>query len=432
MALEAPQGSTQDRGHSNLDRVIDEIDGFVVHLSSLRGGQDALLPRGGGGHEDRLKSLRGALEELAVAVAEVLQENEALEAGRETLEAERNSYRDLFQFVADGYLVTDRNGIIEQSNHTMATLLRIDPKYIVGKPLAVFVDKEYLRDFYRFLSGLAQGHFPQFCNLRLRRRGGTTFPAMLTVAEHWPASGPRGLLWLVRDMTEYERHLAQRLIAAQEEERRRIAHELHDEAGQALAVLSLGLGALQRQLTTNSDAMAEIERLQQITNDVALALHDLAVSLRPASIDRLGLPQAVRQLTEMLARNANAEIRLQVVSFDKGRLPPELETTLFRLIQEALSNAVRHAGASEIGVVLQRLGQHVLAIIEDNGQGFDLERVLASGRLGLLGMRERCEMLGGALTIETAPGKGTTVYARIPLYPDETSIDDDSPRLPDS
>jgi signal transduction histidine kinase len=117
------------------------------------------------------------------------------------------------------------------------------------------------------------------------------------------------------------------------------------------------------------------------------------------------------------------EVHFHCSGLDKQRLPPELETTLYRIVQEALTNVLRHAHAERVSVILEHRHDHVLAIVEDNGQGYDVESVMNSAsaepRLGLLGMRERIALVGGTLEIESSPGSGTTIFARIPLPADE-------------
>jgi signal transduction histidine kinase len=144
-------------------------------------------------------------------------------------------------------------------------------------------------------------------------------------------------------------------------------------------------------------------------------LHRLSHNLRPASLDRLGLLPAIRQHIHYFEQETGVKVEFVPVRMDYGRLPPELETTLYRVMQEALTNIARHARASRARVVLKRRADRAMVIVEDNGAGFDLEAAQQSGRLGLLGMRERAELLGGRLTLESAPGRGTKVFAEIPV-----------------
>jgi PAS domain S-box-containing protein len=209
--------------------------------------------------------------------------------------------------------------------------------------------------------------------------------------------------------------LARRLVEVQETERKHIARELHDEAGQALTSLSVSLGLLQRRNDCPAPIREQLESLKQLTDEVMDGLHRLAANLRPATLDRLGLVPALTQhLQALKSQQTGLEVTFITLGLDDTRLAPEAETTLYRVIVESVTNVVRHANARHIGVVLERRGSQAVAIIEDDGTGFNLAEVQAKGRLGVFGMRERAEMLGGSLTIESSPGVGTTIFVEIP------------------
>jgi len=209
------------------------------------------------------------------------------------------------------------------------------------------------------------------------------------------------------------RDTVRRVVAAQEEERRRLALELHDETGQALTSILLGLKAIGGAETKEDAQRAEAD----VRGLVVQALQDvraLAVELRPSALDDFGLGPAVERLAQTFGERSgidtNVETHLAV------RLTPELETTLYRVVQEALSNVVKHAGAERVSIVLAQRGSGVAATIDDDGQGFD-ESLIRPDALGLTGMRERLALVGGTLEIESAPGSGTTVAARVPVSP---------------
>jgi signal transduction histidine kinase len=145
----------------------------------------------------------------------------------------------------------------------------------------------------------------------------------------------------------------------------------------------------------------------------------VARDLRPAALDGVGLLTAVRRYTEDWSQRYRIEVDVHGIGLDSARLPPHLETTLYRVVQEAMTNVLKHAQAGRVGLILERRRAHVLVIVEDDGRGFDADAVLdtpgARRGLGLVGMRERVELAGGTLQIESTPGRGTTVFARIPL-----------------
>ncbi|MFO0847224.1 MAG: PAS domain S-box protein [Gemmataceae bacterium] len=218
---------------------------------------------------------------------------------------------------------------------------------------------------------------------------------------------------LEREMAR-RRELAGRLATAQENERRRVARELHDSVGQLLSGLGLAVQAVSAAgplPPAASDKLTEVRRLADAAGREA---HALAVRLRPTSLDDLGLEAAVGQLVADWAARTQVPADFQAVGFGAGRLPAEVETALYRVVQEALTNVTRHARASAVSVVLSRAGGEVRAAVEDDGIGFDPDAP-GRGRLGLVGMRERMALVGGGLDVESAPGGGTTVIARVPL-----------------
>jgi len=214
------------------------------------------------------------------------------------------------------------------------------------------------------------------------------------------------------------RELLHKAITAQEEERRRIARELHDEASQALAALLVSL-RLMENAPSLEEARAQVARMREVVNQTLDEIRALAWELRPSVLDDLGLVPALTRYIQSCRSRFGMEIDLEVVGLDQVRLPWKVETALYRIAQEALTNAARHAGARHVSVILEKRGNQVLLIVEDDGRGFDLAQVRASsqerGRLGLYGMEERASLVGGRLTIESAPGSGTTVVVEVPL-----------------
>ncbi len=215
--------------------------------------------------------------------------------------------------------------------------------------------------------------------------------------------------------------LNRKLVEVQEDERRSIARELHDEAGQGLASLTIGLALLEREMGDPLRAAERLGSLKEIARDVGDGLHRLALDLRPPSLDRLGLVPALRVYVDSFAGAHGLDVELTTNAMDI-RLPQATETALYRIVQEALTNVSRHAHATHADVILQRRppegdgkgpGQ-VVAIIEDDGSGFDPAHVVDCGRLGLAGMRERAEAVAGRLTVETEPGQGTAIIVEVP------------------
>ncbi|TLN19714.1 PAS domain S-box protein, partial [bacterium] len=221
--------------------------------------------------------------------------------------------------------------------------------------------------------------------------------------------------WLfeqVRDGREHLQALSRRLVEVQEMERHNIARELHDEAGQALASLMMGLRLVERDSHDPSAVVARSQELKQMADGILENLHRLAIALRPASLDHLGLVPALRQHAEMVSDQHGLAMQFEVVG-EIERLSEEVETAVYRIVQEALTNVVRHAHATRVDILLERRHESLAVIVEDNGVGFD-PRSPRGDQLGVLGMQERAEMLDGKITFEKSTSGGTTLILEVP------------------
>jgi signal transduction histidine kinase len=208
--------------------------------------------------------------------------------------------------------------------------------------------------------------------------------------------------------------LSQRLMKAQEQERLNLSRELHDESGQLLTALTVQLGLLDRSVDEPDALRQRIDELKNTANVIQENLHKLAVNLRPASLDHLGLVTTLRQYIADFNRQYDLPVDFEAVGMESRRLPIETETALFRIIQESLTNVILHAQATRVDILLSLHNKHVVTIVEDDGIGFMDNTPDLEDHLGLFGMRERIEMLGGTFTLESSPGKGTTVRAEVP------------------
>ncbi|TXN14272.1 sensor histidine kinase, partial [Methylobacterium sp. WL122] len=229
-----------------------------------------------------------------------------------------------------------------------------------------------------------------------------------------------------RKRAEAERlELLRRLGEAQENEQRRIARELHDQVGQTVTGLSLGLKGLERLLAScvaAPEATRQVQWLQSLAGEIGRDIHRAAVDLRPTALDDLGLHEALATLLREWGRRHGVRADLEFLG-DPVRLSAAAETAIYRIVQEALTNVLKHAEADTVSVSVEHRPQEVRVIVEDDGGGFDPEVVPgmtedgspAKPRLGLSGIRERLSLLGGALTLETSPGVGTTLFIAIPV-----------------
>ncbi len=207
-------------------------------------------------------------------------------------------------------------------------------------------------------------------------------------------------------------------VEDQEAERQRIARELHDSLGQTLTLLKFGLDELGHALPESDLITERLAALKGLADGVGFEVNRLAWEIRPTALDDLGLETAIRHLVETWSERLNLQFDLRL-ALDDRRLNPMVETTLYRVLQEAITNIARHAEATRVAVLLEAREKEVSMIVEDNGRGFSVSEAMPSAapakRLGLLGIRERLSLVSGALEIESAPGQGCTLYIRAPL-----------------
>ncbi len=214
------------------------------------------------------------------------------------------------------------------------------------------------------------------------------------------------------DLSErVSRDAVRRVVEAQEHERARLARELHDETGQALTSILLGLKPLEQSAETE-EARAAVAGVRELVVSTLRDVRRLAVELRPAALDDFGLVPAVERLAQTFGEQSGIAVDLEA-RLGPVRLEGRAETTLYRVIQESLTNIVKHAGAGRVSILLQRQGAAVVALIEDDGSGFD-PATTRDDALGLAGMRERLSLAGGRLRVESTPGSGTTIVAEVP------------------
>lgn len=237
------------------------------------------------------------------------------------------------------------------------------------------------------------GRDPRFTNADLR------------IAEHF---GERAAV-AVDLSRRIQRDSLRRVIEGQELERRRLARELHDETGQALTSVLLGLKAVERA----DDVPTALAELRELVVATLQDVRRLAVELRPKALDDFGLGVALERLVQTFKEATGIDVEFES-RLGEQRLPSEVETTLYRIVQESLTNVAKHAGAQRVSIILVRRPGVVSALVEDDGHGFTAEDELGGG-IGLSGMRERLALLDGRLTVESGPGTGTSLVAEVPL-----------------
>lgn len=326
----------------------------------------------------------------------------------------------MFQAAPDGYLVVDAEGIVREANIKATAMFGWARDELVGRPVEILVP-EAVRDRH-------QGHRADFhrqprdrpmgvgLDLFGRRKDGSTFPVEISLSP-WDRGG-RGMrvICAVRDVSDHRRlrNFSEGALRATEDERRRIARELHDDTAQRLATLILRV----RTLAMEEDTQARMRTFEEVREEIVEAADDvkrIARGLRPPELEEVGLALAVRAHVRTLRERLGFEVEAEL-----GEVDPCLDLTaklaLYRIVQEALSNARRHAGPARTTLRLFCTDDQVVAEVRDDGRGFDLgSRMELDRGLGLIGMRERATMVGGRLLVESRPGEGTLVRASIPF-----------------
>lgn len=211
--------------------------------------------------------------------------------------------------------------------------------------------------------------------------------------------------------------LLRRFVSVQEEERQRIAHELHDQVGQLASALRFGLAGLIQVRDRPEQLQQELGRLQTVAAQLDSKIDRIVLELQPIRLTNLGLHSAIEQQIDQWAAHTGLTIEFQTTGASDQKLPAEVELTIYRIIQEALNNSIKHAAASCVSVIINQLPHQIHAIVEDDGAGFDMQALSQASDpyLGLISMQERASFVNGTVTIESVPARGTAVFIRIPL-----------------
>jgi PAS domain S-box-containing protein len=395
--------------------------------------------------------VRALLHELQVHTEEITVQNEQLQRAQHELEQARDRYADLYDFAPIGYIALNPAGAILEIN-LMASMLLGRPRHLLINlpvlPLIAAEDRDVFREFLLRCAQIDGGQAPDV-EIRLRGEPRRTvrmmarplsmnggfdqiFMAMIDVSDERRLQRERQALYereqarsaelaaevLIRqDAEERVKALLGRLVEVQEQERRRLALNLHDHLGQQLTALRLTLTALKGENLTSAQGQQRLAMLEHIVNQLDRDVDFLAWELRPAALDDMGLDLVLEQFIRRWSATQGVVAECHTSSSDEARLTSEIESHLYRIVQEALNNISKHADASHVSVLLERRDGQATLIVEDDGRGFDLNEVRARADIGmgLAGIQERAASVGGAVQYESAPGKGTTLFVRIPL-----------------
>jgi PAS domain S-box-containing protein len=343
-----------------------------------------------------------------------------------TLRGGEPAYRMLVEAMSEGAATLSSDGAVLYTNRKFAEMIRRPPRKVVGTSARSLVDEKERDRFATFLAsaqkGVAKGEF------NLRSSNGRLIPVHLSLNRFRGYEG-HALGLVVTDLSEQRRKqaaeikqaetmhrlLLERTFSAQEEERRRIARELHDEAGQLLTSLLVGLRTLEDSRNI-ADAKAKGQRLREITAQAIDEVGRLARGLHPTVLDDHGLGVALSRYVSVYSKTHNIAVDLTLNALDSSDLPPAVQMGLYRILQEALTNVARHSGAKAVSIVFARSATALKVAVSDNGRGFDIKALadVSSNRLGLQGMRERAAMLHGTVSF-TSKGKGTRILVQIPV-----------------
>jgi len=326
-------------------------------------------------------------------------------------------YAAVFEAAPDGIVVVDESGTIRDVNPQGLDMFDYEREDLVGRSIEVLVPEPFreahVEERDRYLDDPHARPMGIGMELAGRRRDGSRFPVEISLSPMTTSHG-RQVIAIVRDMTEPNRLRAFGISAlrAAEEERQRIARELHDDTAQRLAALMMRLRVTIQ--STDGQEKELLEDARQEIEEVVEGIRRIARGLRPPALDEVGVVAAIRSHARSLEENHGVEVEFHEPDEPPG-LAPDQELALYRIVQEALSNVVRHADAARVRVAMEVDSVRLHVAVEDDGRGFDPRR--AEGGmpgLGLIGMRERVRNAGGSFELDAGPGRGTRVRVSIP------------------
>lgn len=406
-----------------------EVERASQHLTRCRVGTDTvtsemtLRPTRGTHTTIRLMSRRNWIPGGKVTYHTVLTDVTQQRLSEQALRQSETRYRDIVNTTIEGICIVDANNNVMFVNPQFGRMLGQPPADLIGISAFDLLPSEDAA-MARARFDLEKTGDAGRSETRLQRVDGTAVWTSVSTSLLRDESGQfSGILRMYTDVTDRKelentrQNVVRQLVAAQEAERARVAREMHDQLGQHLVALSLGLNHLAQLTSSTTELHQFICRLRELCDVMSRDAHHLALELRPTALDDLGLVTAVSNYAEDIANRYGLEVDVHCAL--DVRLDPAIETTVYRVVQEALTNVVKHARAAHVSVIVERDEDLLRAIIEDDGVGFEADRLSrVSGpekRLGLAGMQERSALVGGDLQIESGRGHGTTLFLRVPL-----------------
>lgn len=371
-------------------------------------------------------------EELERKLKATQRKLQAYKQAAKTLRASHIQYREIFNAATDGLLIFDQKGDIVAANPAFCRMHRYSHRKSLTLSARDFIHPQYYHLFDQFKHDLKQAGEFQAEVLHVKADG-TPFPVEVR-GTGIVYEGRKHLLALIRDVTERKeaeealrknerelRDLSSRLLSVQEDEKKRLARELHDGFGQTLIAIKFGVENSLRELRNDSPSSAA-QSLAEVITVVQRAIEEVrrvTLDLRPTILDNLGIVATISWFCQEFQKLCPTIRVKEDIAVKEKEVPPLLKSTIFRIVQEAFTNIAKHSTARLVHLVLVRKGRAIEVIIEDNGRGFDPEKLrespASSQGMGLTTMEERTKLSGGTFSLTTAPGKGTSVRVSWPL-----------------
>jgi PAS domain S-box-containing protein len=330
-----------------------------------------------------------------------------------------DEFRAVFDAAPDGILVVDDRGVIRSVNPMARQLFGYEPDELEGEQIEVLVPLAARRGHVEHRARYARSPRPRpmgiDLELRGRRKDGSDFPVEISLSP-WQSSEGMRIIVTVRDVTQRNRlrDFGAGALRASEDERRRIARELHDDTAQHLSALLMWVRLIEPSVA-DEEGRTRLRDLRDELAACAEGVRRIARGLRPPELEDAGIVAALRAHVRSIREGTGRDVRIEADAVDE-HLGADARLVLYRIVQEAVSNAIRHAGTDVIRIQVGLEGNQVVATVRDEGRGFGpAEESRRGAGLGLISMRERAAMVGGRLTIESQPGVGTTVRVELPV-----------------